>query len=261
MIERLRYVVHEGEGPPLLMLHGVLSSKAQWLPNIDALRRVSTPVVVELWGHGDSPSPTHADRYRPAGYIEEFERIRNELGAKQWYLCGCSLGAGITMRYAFTHPRRVLAHVFTNSASAFADRSAQEQFARDPDQIIRRFEQGGLEAIEAIPVHPRHAKRLPADVYAALCEDARRLDPGGVARSLAFTNSQASVRDELHRNTRPALLAFGRHEARFRPSREFAEANMPHLEVVELDAGHAVNAQDVEGFNEAVSEFLVRWRD
>ena len=54
MTERLRYVVHKGEGPPLLMLHGVLSSNAQWSPNIEALSRVSTPVTVELWGHGDS---------------------------------------------------------------------------------------------------------------------------------------------------------------------------------------------------------------
>lgn len=260
MTARLRYVVHKGEGPPLLMLHGVLSSNAQWLPNIEALSRVSTPVTVELWGHGDSPAPTDADCYRPSGYIEEFERIRSELGAEQWYLCGYSLGAGITMRYAFTYPERVLAHVFTNSASAFADRATRQRYSRDPVALIARFEEKGLEAIEAIPVHPKHAKRLPADVYRALCDDAKRLDPGGVARTMAYTNSGASVRDELHRNTRPALLAFGRHEKRFRPNCEFAGANMPHLSVVELDAGHAVNAQDAQGFNAAVTAFLQKWR-
>lgn len=258
MPDRLHYLVHEGNGPPLLMLHGVLSSNAQWMPNIEALRSVATPVTVELWGHGDSPSPTDVERYRPSGYIEEFERIREELGAERWFLCGYSLGAGITIRYTFSHPERVLAHVFTNSASAFADRATRERFTRDPEQMIARFEQGGLEAIEAIPVHPKHASRLPRDVYDALCADSKRLDPGGVARTMAYTNAGASVRDELGRNTRPALLAFGRHEKRFQPNAEFAKANMPHLSVVALEAGHAVNAQDAEGFNTAVTEFLAK---
>lgn len=261
MTERLRYVVHEGEGPPLLMLHGVLSSNAQWMPNIEALRRVATPVTVALWGHGDSPAPADPERYRPSGYIEEFERIRCELGAQRWYLCGYSLGAGITIRYAFTHPQHVLAHIFTNSASGFADRSLRESFSRNPEAIIERLEEGGLTAIEAIRVHPKYAKRLPADVYEALCDDAKRLDPGGVARTLAYTNADASVRDELGKNTRPALLACGRHEERFRASRDFAEANMPHLSVVDLDAGHAVNAQDSEGFNAAVTEFVQRHQE
>jgi hypothetical protein len=35
---------------------------------------------------------------------------------------------------------------------------------------------------------------------------------------------------------------------------------MPHLSVVELDAGHAVNAQDAQGFNAAVTAFLQKWR-
>ncbi|MEJ2131696.1 MAG: alpha/beta fold hydrolase [Gammaproteobacteria bacterium] len=259
MSERLQYVVHEGDGPPLLMLHGVLSSNAQWLPNVEALRRVATPVTVEMWGHGSSPSPLDVERYRPQSYVDEFETIRGELGIERWYLCGYSLGAGITIRYAFTHPERVIAHVFTNSASAFADRETRERFSADPGQVIARFEAGGLAAIEAIPVHPKHARRLPENVYRALCRDAERLDPGGVARTLAYTNAHASVREELHRNTRPALLAFGRLEKRFRANCEFAKANMPHLTVAELEAGHAVNAQDAEGFNAAVAGFLTKW--
>ena len=36
-------------------------------------------------------------------------------------VCGQSLGATLTLRYALDHPERVLAQVFTNSTSALAD--------------------------------------------------------------------------------------------------------------------------------------------
>ena len=35
---QLHYDVHEGAGEPLLLLHGFLSSRAQWLENIPVLK-------------------------------------------------------------------------------------------------------------------------------------------------------------------------------------------------------------------------------
>jgi len=36
------YEVREGKGPYVLLVHGFLSSRAQWLPNLDALSTVGT---------------------------------------------------------------------------------------------------------------------------------------------------------------------------------------------------------------------------
>src|SRR5690349_20972563 len=121
--EMLHVEIHGGEGPLLLLVHGMLASRAQWQLNLPALRRVCRPVVVELLGHGRSPAPTHPDPYRPSAYVLEFERIRAELGAERWILCGQSLGAALTLRYALDHPERVQAQIFTNSNSAFASRA------------------------------------------------------------------------------------------------------------------------------------------
>ena len=46
-----------GEGPCLLLLHGMLSSRFQWTPNLDALVAHTRPTLLELWGHGLSPTP------------------------------------------------------------------------------------------------------------------------------------------------------------------------------------------------------------
>ena len=248
--------VHPGTGPFLLLVHGFLSSRAQWSPNLGPLGEVCRPVTLELWGHGRSPAPEDADAYTPKGYVRAMESIREQLGAEAWFVCGYSLGGALTIRYALTHPERVVGHVFTNSMSAFADAALVKQWSETGGRSGDAIESGGMAAIERIPVHPKHARRLPSGVREALLRDTARLSPRGVANTIRHTTPDASVRGNIADNQAPALLACGRFEKRFAPHREFAEAHMPGLRVVDMDAGHGVNMQDAARFNAAVADFI-----
>ncbi len=253
---RLRYQVHSGRGPHLLLVHGFLTGPSQWQANLPDLAGFCTPVTVSLWGHAGAPSPADPDAYHPNAYVAGFESIRRELGAERWFLLGYSLGAALTLRYAFAHPDRVLGHVFTNSTSALADATQQQRWRDDAAASAARIRQGGRRAMERVPVHPRHARRLPPDVYQALCADAARHDPEGIAGTLEHTTPNASVRDRLAENARPAQLICGTRERRFRPHREHAAAVMPHLQIADLDAGHGVNMESPAAFDAAVAAFL-----
>ncbi|MDA0789115.1 MAG: alpha/beta hydrolase [Proteobacteria bacterium] len=250
------YEVIAGHGPPLLMVHGILSSRAQWIPNVQALRQVATPVIVELFGHGRSAAPTDPAHYDPDQYVAAFEAIRREIGADRWHVLGYSLGAGLTLRYCLTHPEHVISQMFTNSTSAFAEESVTRNIRDRAGQILEQYAREGHRAIEAIPVHPKNARRLPGPVMAALLEDCRLLDPDGVARTIVYTNGYSSVRADIGNNQVPALLLCGTFEHRFAPHRAFAERQMKHLRVTELPAGHAVNAEASDQFNAAVIEFI-----
>ena len=124
----LPYRVHPGDGPPLLLVHGFLTGPGQWQANLDDLARFCTPVTVTLWGHAGAPSPENPRAYDPGSYVDAFEDIRRALGAERWCLLGYSLGAGLTLRYAFEHPERVIGHAFTNSTSALADADTQRRW-------------------------------------------------------------------------------------------------------------------------------------
>ncbi len=252
------YEVIKGNGPHLLMVHGILSSRAQWRDNLEALRAVCCPVVCELFGHGRSPSPTDFRCYSPEYYIACFEAIRMQIGIETWNVLGYSLGAGLTIQYCISHPQHITLQAFTNSTSAFSTLEATLQYRQNGDALIARYESGGRVAIEAIPVHPKYAKRLPDHVKAALLDDCKLLDPAGVARTIVHTNGYSSVRQILHKNTVPALLLCGALEERFKPLKEYARQNMPNLRIVDLEAGHAVNAEQPERFNRELSAFLNR---
>lgn len=247
-----------GDGPYLLLIHGFLSSRAQWQPNLDALRQVCRPVLLELYGHGRSPTPTRGACYEAGSYARAIDAIRCQLGVEDWFVCGYSLGAAISLRYALEFPSRVRGHVFTNSASAFAEPAMVESWRANASESAGRIRRGGLAAVEHMAVHPRRARRLPPAVHDALLADAALIDPDGIAGTLEWTLPTASVRDELAANSRPALLVCGRFERRFAAHRQFAETTVPHLMIADVASGHAVNMQAAEAFNAAICTFVER---
>ena len=252
----LAYTIHSGSGPYLLLVHGFLSSSRQWLHNLAALAEVCVPVTIDLYGHGHSKAPTAKQAYAPQSYINELEKHRCEIGAQQWFVCGYSLGAGITIRYTHQHAESVFAHIFTNSSSAFADSDQLDKWQRDAAANTARLINGGLAAVRRIPVHPRFAKRLPTDLYTMLNEDAERLSATAVAHTMGVTTPNANVRDIAADNPRPALLCHGKLEKRFTPYKVWAEEHMSDLTIADLQAGHAVNMEDCAGFNAAVTQFI-----
>lgn len=256
MTGELSVVVHEGNGPHLLLVHGMLASRSQWLLNLPVLSTVSTPVTVELWGHHLSPSPAGPEAYEPVNYSRMFESIRERLGIDRWLVGGCSLGGALTMRYSLNHPDRVIGQFLTNSSSAFADeatcRKWQESSAASYDGILR----GGMTAVKRIPVHPRHATRLPESVKEALLEDGESHDVEGIAATMRWTSPFASVRSDLAHSKVPSMLLCGSFERRFQPLREYAALNLPNLVIHDLPAGHAVNMEVSDAFNMRVKAFV-----
>jgi pimeloyl-ACP methyl ester carboxylesterase len=253
---QLYYDIHEGTGPYILMVHGFLSSRAQWRPNLAALARVAQPVVLELWGHARSPAPEELALYHPDAYIAALDQLRTQLGIERWCLCGQSFGAALTLRYALTYPDRVIAQVFTNSTAALADAEWITARRASGIQQAEDIERDGRAALERIRVHPIHARRLPPDLYAELRADAQLHTPRGIANTLRYTTPNVPVRERVQDLRVSTLLVCGERETRFLPHRAFAERTIPGLQVVGANAGHAVNIQAAEVFNTAVVGFL-----
>ncbi|MGM0585939.1 MAG: alpha/beta fold hydrolase [Pseudomonadota bacterium] len=252
----VHWEVHGPEGaPPLLMVHGFLSSRAQWRANLDGLAGPFRVVLVELLGHGRSAAPRDRAAYEPAAYHAVFEAIRRELGAERWAVCGQSFGAALTLGYALDYPERVSAQVFCNSNAAFRDFASPEQLASTRARAgdIRA---GGRAAIRAQPMHPANAKRFPEAVRAELAADAELIDPEGASLSLEITLPRAGVRERMRTNRTPVLMVNGRWEKKFQPHADWAERNVPRLRRTDLEGGHSINVEQAEAFDAAVIEFL-----
>ena len=246
-----------GCGPFAFFIHGLLSSRIQWRPNIDALSRHVRPVLIDLWGHGLSPSPSDDRAYTVEAYIEQFEAARRSLNASRVVMIAHSFGAGLAIQYTIQYPGHVKALVITNSTTAFADRhDASLQPALEG--MAQEIEAGGSDAIRALPMHPRRGNRLPEDLRGELIAHADAVAPEAAIRSARVTAPRLSAMHDLGRIACPVLLVNGRHESRFQKYRDIAAIAIPDCEIVDLDAGHAVNLEDPTGFDAATTAFLAR---
>jgi 2-succinyl-6-hydroxy-2,4-cyclohexadiene-1-carboxylate synthase len=255
----LHYEVHDGvPGPFVFMVHGMLSSRRQWDSNLEAVSRIGRPVVFDLWGHGRSPAPRDEALYRVEALHEQFERVRERLGAPRILLCGQSFGAGLTIGYSVRHPSRVIAQAFTNSVSALSPPTRFE-VSGERQAWVEALEQGGeagREALRRLPIHPARARRLEPAIREVLCREADAADPQGIARLMRYTSPQVSVIGMLEAVACPTLLVNGALEKGFQPHRERLPGVLGDCRIVDLPAGHAVNIEAAAGFNEALVAFF-----
>lgn len=93
-----------GEGPALVLVHGIGDSSATWAELIPDLARTHTVIAPDLLGHGESDKP-RAD-YSVAAYANGVRDLLTTLGVESATLVGHSLGGGVAMQFAYQFPER-----------------------------------------------------------------------------------------------------------------------------------------------------------
>ena len=93
-----------GDGPALVLIHGIGDSSATWARLIPDLARTHTVIAPDLLGHGESDKP-RAD-YSVAAYANGVRDLLTTLGIESATLVGHSLGGGVAMQFAYQFPER-----------------------------------------------------------------------------------------------------------------------------------------------------------
>lgn len=99
-----RAYVKVGEGPVLLLLHGLGCDHTTWDPIIDILARRYTVIAPDMLGHGLSDKP-RAD-YSVGGYANGMRDLLTCLGIDKATVVGHSFGGGVAMQFAYQFPER-----------------------------------------------------------------------------------------------------------------------------------------------------------
>ncbi|MEM7218029.1 MAG: alpha/beta fold hydrolase [Pseudomonadota bacterium] len=239
--------------PAVMLLHGFMSSNAQWLANEAALAARHRLVMVELWGHGDSPLPQDLDAFSVDAYVAQFEAIRRQLDISEWALIGQSYGAGLVLRYAQRCPDVCRRVVVTNSRSAFGSLAARPE-GRSEDRDAGNPLAGDFN-LRDLPYHPIHARRFPDEIKAPMVAAADRMPRDAIRHGgrLGADLHSVALLGEL---TMPVLLTNGRYEKSFQADADALRARYPELAIVDLEGGHSINIEAADGFDAAVLRFF-----
>jgi pimeloyl-ACP methyl ester carboxylesterase len=101
-------VLDEGEGTPVLLLHGFPDSARLWRHQIPALSDAGFRVVApDLRGFGDSDKPAEVEAYRVHHSVADMSSLLDALGIEQAHVVGHDWGAAVAWALAMMAPERV----------------------------------------------------------------------------------------------------------------------------------------------------------
>ena len=91
-----------GNGPTLVLLHGVGMNKSVWAPEVNLLRDSFDVLVYDMWGHGDSDLP--AGELTLTDYTNQLVNLLSDLEISNAFIAGHSMGGLIAIDFALNHP-------------------------------------------------------------------------------------------------------------------------------------------------------------
>ena len=104
------HLVHGGDGPPVLLLHGYPETHVMWHKIAPSLARSYRVVCPDLRGYGDSSKPKglpdHSN-YSKRAMAEDMAEVMTALGHESFHLVGHDRGARVAHRLARDHGARV----------------------------------------------------------------------------------------------------------------------------------------------------------
>src|SRR3972149_9427070 len=111
----LHYVVH-GDGPPVVLLHGIAASLYDWKYLLPQLTQAGFQgYAPDLWGHGQSTKPDTPEVYDFNAIYTHMLSWIDDLNFNQpLFLIGHSLGGLLSLKYVFNRPENVQGMVLIN---------------------------------------------------------------------------------------------------------------------------------------------------
>jgi pimeloyl-ACP methyl ester carboxylesterase len=93
-----------GEGPPIILIHGITASSQVWEPVAEQLAARHTVLVPDLLGHGQSAKPR--GDYSMGAFASGIRDLALWLELGPATVVGHSLGGGVAMQFAYQFPER-----------------------------------------------------------------------------------------------------------------------------------------------------------
>lgn len=242
-------VTDEGEGRPLLFVHGLACDTSDWLAQLRRFRSDYRVIAPDLRGHGRST--VTSEGYDLDTYTDDLVRLLDELEVRSCVVIGHSLGSLIAGWLAIEYPSRVSALVGLDPAwAAPSERSMYQKFAAaaaEPGGFASVFEKSDS---ALTPEYFRESHRR-----GALTTNPRVIEKTW-QNCFLVENAVAFDENQLRRRTCPMLVVHSKsHQGRAAWQKTISVH--PADVVVELPVGHWPHHDAPEIINQLIADWIV----
>ncbi|PYI51107.1 alpha/beta fold hydrolase [Paenibacillus flagellatus] len=225
----------EGEGMPVLLLHGFCGSSSYWDAIIPLLAGHCRLIVPDLPGHGSTGVP--AQPYPIESFADDMAALLRRLNVEKAIWIGHSLGGYVTLAAAERHPDVVAAFGLVHSTAFPDDEQGRENRLKAIQTVLDSgivpFVDGLIPKLFA----PKHVESMEDRV-----EEAKKIGYGTPAEGAVLTLE--AMRGRPDRNgvlagfERPVLLVAGESDQVIKTEKTFSAQGTNIRQTLLADCGH-----------------------
>lgn len=260
-----RYLI-AGEGPPLILLHGVGLSGDGWIRNIVPLAQGRTIIAMDMLNHGFTDFVSYGNDAPQKKIVEHVLAFIDALGYDRFSIGGSSFGAQIATLVYFAAKDRVDNLIIVGSGTSF---NSEAELAVTLPRVLQN-------AVDAYndPTWESCRRRMANVVFnpevvpdeillSQLTSYARPGMADAYQRTLKGMMDLERVRryrflERLEQITVRTLIIWGRQDSRGAVERAIeASRRIPNCELVIFEeCGHFPYMEHPQRFNDTISRFL-----
>jgi non-heme chloroperoxidase len=254
------FVEDEGEGQPVIFLHG-------WPLNNRMFHRQKQAIIengyryigIDLRGYGQSDKPE--ENYSYNIFASDIQQVIKELELSNYTIAGFSMGGPVALRFAVKFADKDLKQLFLlgPAAPSFTKRQGYE-LGMDKEEVtdlMEALEDDRRSALENFGQN-FYYQDVPGDVRAELLELSMQASKQATISSAEALRDE-DLRDEVGHIHVPVTIFHGKHDAIC--GFEFAEdleKRIPNAEIIPFEeSGHGLHYEEAEKLNK---EMLKRLR-
>jgi pimeloyl-ACP methyl ester carboxylesterase len=253
------YYETAGNGVPFVMIHAGVADSRQWNNEFAFFARNYQVIRYDMRGYGKS-EPVDGE----FSHMDDLVAVLNALGLLEpVVIMGCSMGGGLAMDFALTHPSSVKALIMVGSGPSGLelDVPAPAKFA----DAEKAFEGGDLDLVCEIEtqiwfdgmgrapeqVNPSMRKLLYEMNRQALAHEVKQLGK-------RLPNTQTPAFDRLSDLKIPVLVIVGAHDTPYiLAAADYMIEKIPFAQKMKIeDAAHLPNMDQPDEFQTIVTNFL-----
>jgi pimeloyl-ACP methyl ester carboxylesterase len=244
--QNIRYI-EAGQGPTVILLHGLGSVKEIWAANIGALSAKYHVYALDQVGFGHSDKPLL--EYKIATFVDFLHGFMQSQNLSKATLVGNSLGGWIALDFAARHPAMVDKLVLVDSAGLLWEKGPAVDLNPATLADMRTL----LESIF-------YDKKMVTEefVLQAFTNHARNNDGFTIQRTLAGFAQNQFEDAKLSSLHAPTLVVWGRQDELIPVSRgEKLRDGISGAKLVVFEqCGHVPQLEKPAEFNQALTDFL-----
>ena len=250
-----------GDGPGLMLVHGLGGAKEDFADHVPTLARDHTVVTFDNRGHGESDSPTDPAAYTFERMVADTLAVADATGLDRFRLLGHSLGGMVTRKVAIQAGVRVEALVMMDTCAGPIPGFELELAQIGADVAFKQGKQALKDLMDYVsflesPAHQKLVADRPdyVDIEARRWEGMSEIAWGALALEVGAQSDDLPAMAALQC---PVLVLVGEQDESFLGTSISMAEGIPGAQLVVIpDGGHSPQVENPSAWIAALTGFL-----